>query len=436
MDILKIKTGNKRQAALLKKIYDRALVEERDVTETVKAIVDDVKVTGDKALFSYTRKFDNADYNAKSVAVSKKEIESALKKVKKADYKLLSDAAARVRSFHQRQLRNSWFTNDEDGIILGQLINPIERAGIYVPGGKAAYPSSVLMNAIPAKIAGVKEVIMVCPTPNGHLNSIIVAAAHICGVDRIFKVGGAQAVAALAYGTRTVPKVDKIVGPGNMYVAEAKRMLYGTVDIDMVAGPSEILIIADGTTDPSFAAMDMLSQAEHDEMACSYLVTHDEKFAKKVENALVRQLRTLERKDIAKKSLKEHGALIVTKNLTESIKVANNIAPEHLELAVSEPFSILTQIKNAGAIFMGENAPEAIGDYTAGPNHVLPTGGTARFYSPLGVDDFIKKSSVIYYTKPALGRLGDDAAKIADLEGLTAHANAVRIRLNKIRGKK
>ena len=431
MKILKIKTTNKTAAVKLDNIYNRMQMDEGVILSTVKEIINNVKETGDKAVFDYTKRFDRADYNSKTVCVSKKEIDAALKKVKKSDYNLLEETAGRIRKFHKKQHRNSWFTNDEEGIILGQLINPLERVGIYVPGGKAAYPSSVIMNAVPAKIAGVNEIIMVCPTPSGRLNSIIVAAAVICGVDKIFKVGGAQAVAALAFGTKTIPKVDKIVGPGNIYVAEAKRMLYGTVDIDMVAGPSEILIIADGTTDPAFAAADMLSQAEHDEMACSYLVTHDERFAKNVLTELERQTKLLDRKDIAIKSLENYGAVIITKSLEESIDIANNVAPEHLELAVSNPFSILSKIKNAGAVFMGENAPEAIGDYTAGPNHVLPTGGTARFFSPLGVDDFIKKSSVIYYTKGALNKTGEKAAKMADLEGLSAHANAVRIRLNK-----
>jgi histidinol dehydrogenase len=431
MKILKIKTINKSAETKLNGIYNRMQIDEGAVSSAVKEIISNVKENGDKAVFAYTKRFDRADYNSKTVCVSKKEIAASLKKVKKADFKLLEETADRIRKFHQKQLRNSWFANDEEGIILGQLINPLERVGIYVPGGKASYPSSVIMNAVPARIAGVSEIIMVCPTPGGRLNSIIVAAAVICGVDRIFKVGGAQAVAALAFGTKTIPKVDKIVGPGNIYVAEAKRMLYGTVDIDMVAGPSEILIIADGTTDPSFAAADMLSQAEHDEMACSYLVTHDERFAKNVLSELNKQLKLLKRKNIAIKSLEEHGALIITKNLEESIDIANKIAPEHLELAVCNPFSILSKIKNAGAVFMGENAPEAIGDYTAGPNHVLPTGGTARFFSPLGVDDFIKKSSVIYYTKDALVKTGEKAARVADLEGLSAHAKAVRIRINK-----
>ena len=435
MEIIKTNTKDKASAKVLKKIYNRAEIVESGISDVVKAIIKDVKEYGNRAVLLYTKKFDKADYTTKTVQVSKQEIEQALKKVKKSEYKLLESAAARVTKFHEKQKRNSWFDHDEDGITLGQLITPIHRAGLYVPGGKAAYPSSVIMNSIPAKIAGVKEVIMVCPTPNGVVNSTILAAAHICGVDKIFKVGGAQAVAALAYGTKTIPKVDKIVGPGNIYVAEAKRMLYGVVDIDMVAGPSEILIIADGTTNPAYAAADMLSQAEHDEMACPYLVTHDDKFASAVESELKKQLKKLGRKVIAKKSLNDYGAIIVTKSLTESVEISNKVAPEHLELAVRDPFLLLSQIKNAGAIFMGEYTPEAIGDYTAGPNHVLPTGGTARFYSPLGVDDFIKKSSIISYTSDALDRSGEDAAKIADLEGLTAHANAVRIRLNKKRGK-
>ncbi|MFC1856273.1 histidinol dehydrogenase, partial [Thermodesulfobacteriota bacterium] len=415
----------------LAKIYGRFEAKERDVSSVVKEIIEDVKKNKNKALFKYTKKFDNADYDRKSVLVSKEEIKKALKRVKKSDLALLEEIAGRIRKFHQKQLKNSWFTNDEPGIVLGQMVNPLNRVGLYVPGGKAAYPSSVIMNAIPAKIAGVNEVIMVCPTPNGHLNDIIVAAAVISGVDKVFKVGGAQAVAALAYGTASIPKVDKIVGPGNMYVAEAKRMLYGVVDIDMVAGPSEILIISDGTKDPAYAAADMLSQAEHDEMACSYLVTHDEKHAKAVIAELKKQLKKLKRSKIALKSLEDHGAVIITKSLKESIDIANKIASEHLELAVNEPFSILSEIKNAGAIFMGAETPEAIGDYAAGPNHVLPTGGTARFYSPLSVDDFIKRSSIIYYTKDALKDMGESAARMADLEGLTAHANAVRIRLKK-----
>ncbi len=429
MKLLRIRTSNKRAGEQLDRIYLRSSSTEGGIISLVSKIIDNVRQHGDRALFDYTKKFDKVAYTAKTVSVSKKETSAALKKVSKSEYKLLQSTADRIRRFHARQLEKSWFTNEEDGIILGQLLNPIARVGLYVPGGKAAYPSSVMMNAIPAKIAGVGEVVMVTPTPGGRLNPTIVAAAVICGVDRIFKVGGAQAVAALALGTKSLPKVDKIVGPGNIYVAEAKRMLYGTVDIDMVAGPSEILIVADGTTDPSFAAADMLSQAEHDEMACSFLVTHSAKFAAAVIAELEEQSARLVRKDIAQKSLNDNGAVIITKDLAESIDIANKVAPEHLELLVEDPFAILGKIRNAGAIFMGENTPEAVGDYTAGPNHVLPTGGTARFYSPLGVQDFIKKSSIISFSADALDKMGEDTIQMAELEGLTAHANAVRIRL-------
>ena len=322
-------------------------------------------------------------------------------------------------------------TDDEPDIRLGQMVTPLDRIGIYVPGGKAAYPSSVLMNAVPAKVAGVGEIIMVVPMPDGVVNPFVLAAAHIAGVDRIFKIGGAQAVAALAYGTASIPKVDKITGPGNIYVATAKRLVFGTVDIDMIAGPSEILVINDGSGEPAHIAADLLSQAEHDELAASILITTDEAFGRRVADELENQLASLSREAIARQSIENYGAIIVARDLFEAAEFSNRIAPEHLELAVAEPFELLPQIRHAGAVFLGHNTPEAAGDYLAGPNHTLPTGGTARFFSPLGTDDFVKKSSLISFSKEGLERLGKSIVRIAELEGLEAHAKSVSIRLGK-----
>ena len=338
-------------------------------------------------------------------------------------------AVERVARFHEKQKQETWLSTDEPDILLGQKVTPLERVGIYVPGGKASYPSSVIMNAVPAKVAGVPEVVMVAPTPAGEINPHVLVAARLSGVDRVFRIGGAQAVAALAYGTATVPKVDKITGPGNIYVATAKKLVFGQVGIDMIAGPSEILVISDGSGNPVHIAADLLSQAEHDELASAILITTDRGFGERVAVEVERQLKELTRESIARKSWDAFGAVIVAGNLAEAIDFSNRIAPEHLELAVEEPFAIMAQIKNAGAMFLGHFTPEAAGDYLAGPNHTLPTGGTARFFSPLSVDDFVKKTSIIYFSEGGLNRLGPDIVRIARLEGLEAHGKSVSVRL-------
>ena len=361
-----------------------------NVEKTVSEIIENVKKNGDKALFEYCEKFDGARLS--SLLVSKDEIDKALNEVDEKFISVLKKAAANIRKFHEKQVRTSFIINDENGIVTGQKIIPVDRAGLYVPGGTAAYPSTVLMDAIPAKIAGVKEVVMVTP-PNaeGKVNPVILAAAHIAGIDKIFKVGGAQAIAALAYGTNSIPKADKIVGPGNAYVAEAKKQVFGLVSIDMIAGPSEILIVADDTVNPKYAAADLLSQAEHDKMASAVLVTTSFEVAKKVCDEIEIQLPNLERAEIARVSIDDNGKIIVADNINEAIEIANEIAPEHLELCVDNPFDYLDSIRHAGSVFMGKNCPEALGDYLAGPNHTLPTSGTAKFSSPLSVDDFVKK---------------------------------------------
>ncbi len=373
-------------------------------------------------------KFDKAQLS--SLAVTKEEIDEALNLVEPEFLEILEKAARNIRKFHSRQVRNSFIINDEDGIVIGQKIIPVDRAGLYVPGGTAAYPSTVLMDAIPAKTAGCREVVMVTPpTKDGKVNPVILAAAHVAGIDRIFKVGGAQAIAALAYGTESIPKVDKIVGPGNAFVAEAKKQVFGVVSIDMIAGPSEILIVADGKSNPAYVAADLLSQAEHDKMASAVLVTDSAELAKNVSAELEKQIPLLERREIARESVDVNGKIIVADTLDAAIEIANEIAPEHLELCVDNPFDKLDSIRHAGSIFMGRNCPEALGDYFAGPNHTLPTGGTAKFSSPLSVDDFIKKTQYTYYTKDALKRVAFDVAKFAKKEGLTAHAKSAVIRV-------
>ena len=398
-----------------------------NVEAVVSEIIENVKNKGDEALFAYCEKFDKAKLTA--LQVTAEEIREAVASVEPEFLEILRKAAANIRKFHSRQARNSFILNDEDGILMGQKIIPIDRAGLYVPGGTAAYPSTVLMDAIPAKIAGCPEVVMVTP-PNaeGKINPVILAAASIAGVDKIFKVGGAQAVAALAYGTESIPKVDKIVGPGNAFVAEAKKQVFGRVSIDMIAGPSEILIVADGTTNPRFAAADLLSQAEHDRLASAVLVTDSYDLALAVQAELEVQIPKLERAEIARASIDNNGKIIVAEDLRQAIDIANEIAPEHLELCVDNPFDYLDAIRHAGSIFMGKNCPEALGDYLAGPNHTLPTSGTARFSSPLSVDDFIKKTQYTYFTKDALARVAQDVAYFARAEGLTAHAKSAVIR--------
>ncbi len=398
-----------------------------NVEDTVAEIIATVRRDGDAALYRYCEAFDKAKLS--SLAVSKEEVDEAIAQVEPEFIEILKKAAANIRAFHEKQVRNSFIINDCDGIVIGQKVIPVDRAGLYVPGGTAAYPSTVLMDAIPAKIAGCREVVMVTPpSKDGKVNPVILAAARIAGIDRIFKVGGAQAVAALAYGTESIPKVDKIVGPGNAYVAEAKKQVYGVVSIDMIAGPSEILILADGKTNPRHAAADLLSQAEHDKMASAVLVTDSLGFAKAVQAELERQIPLLERAEIARASIDNNGKIIVAPTLDVAIDITNEIAPEHLELCVDNPFDYLDAIRHAGSIFMGRNCPEALGDYFAGPNHTLPTGGTAKFSSPLSVDDFVKKTQYTYYTKGALARVASDVAFFATKEGLTAHAKSATVR--------
>ena len=399
-----------------------------DVAAVVSGIIEDVRKRGDAALLAYTKRFDGAELDA--LEVTPGEIEAAMADVGEDFVRILRAAAANIRKFHEKQVRTSFIINDENGVVMGQKVIPVDRAGLYVPGGTAAYPSTVLMDAIPAKIAGCPEVVMVTPPGrDGKVNPAILAAASVAGVTRIFKVGGAQAIAALAYGTQSVPRVDKIVGPGNAFVAEAKRQVYGDVSIDMIAGPSEILIVADGATDPRHAAADMLSQAEHDRLASAVLVTDSMALAQDVQREIEVQLATLEREDIARESIERNGKIILAPDLRAAVNIANEIAPEHLELCVDNPFDYLDAIRHAGSIFMGRNCPEALGDYMAGPNHTLPTSGTARFSSPLSVDDFVKKTQYTYFTREALARVAQDVHDFACREGLTAHARSAVIRL-------
>lgn len=400
---------------------------EADVAAIVSDIIADVKENGDTAVKAYCAKFDKAELT--SLEVTPEEIQEAVSQVEPEFLDILREAAENIRSFHSRQVRNSFVIADKPGIVLGQKITPIEKVGVYVPGGTAAYPSTVLMDTIPAKIAGCPQLVMVTPPGrDGKVNPAILAAASIAGVNRIFKVGGAQAIAALAYGTETIPRVDKIVGPGNAFVAEAKKQVFGRVSIDMIAGPSEILVIADGKSNPVHVAADLLSQAEHDKLASAVLVTDSEKLALAVQAELERQLPLLPRQEIARASIENNGKIIVAETLMAGIEIANEIAPEHLELQVDDPFSYLDAIQNAGSIFLGRSCPEALGDYFAGPNHTLPTSGTARFSNPLSVDDFVKKSQFSYYTPEALAKAADKIAAFAEKEGLRAHGRSVTIR--------
>ena len=399
-----------------------------DVTGIVTDIIETVRREGDAALLAYCKKFDGAEMD--SLAVTPDEMEEALSLVDPKFIGILERAAQNIRKFHEKQVRNSFIVNDENGIVMGQKVIPVDRAGLYVPGGTAAYPSTVLMDAIPAKIAGVREVVMVTPpSKEGKVNPVILAAAHVAGIDRIFKVGGAQAVAALAYGTESVPRVDKIVGPGNAFVAEAKRQVYGVVSIDMIAGPSEILIVADGKSSPRHVAADLLSQAEHDKLASAVLVTDSAELAEAVQAEIESQIPLLERAEIARASIDNNGKIIVAGDLKVAIDIANEIAPEHLELCLDNPFDYLDIIRHAGSIFMGRNCPEALGDYMAGPNHPLPTSVTARFSSPLSVDDFVKKTQYTYFTREALEKVAYDVEYFATKEGLTAHAKSAVVRL-------
>jgi len=403
--------------------------------KTVAEIVKEVRTKGDSALISYTEKFDGLKLKPDGIKVTEREIKDAIREVDPALIKVLKKSLQNIRDFHERQKRNSWFETEESGIILGQKVTPLNRAGVYVPGGKAAYPSTVLMNIVPASVAGVREIIMTTPAVNGRINPVTLAAAHLAGATGIYRVGGAQAIAAMAFGTETVPKVDKIVGPGNIFVALAKKNVYGFVSIDSIAGPSEILVIADESANPKFVAADLLSQAEHDEMASAVLITTSEQLAEAVKKEIQEFLKKLERREIIEKSLNNYGAVLIVKDLSDAAEAANEIASEHLEIITENPFELMTKIRNAGAIFLGPYSSEPLGDYFAGPNHVLPTNGTARFFSPLSVDDFIKKSSVVYYSESALKAAHKDIELFARAEGLTAHANSIAVRFQGGKGK-
>lgn len=421
------KANGKAEYALIENLKKRAGETDEKIVEIVTTILSEVKKNGDDAVREYTVRFDGG--LPKKSVIEKDELQSYLDKVDDDFKNAIVNAKNNIYDFHLRQAQQSWMTTKDSGVIMGQRIRGLHRVGIYVPGGTAAYPSSVLMNAIPAKIAGVKEIIMVTPPgKDGNPNPNIMAAAAVAGVDRVFLVGGAQAVAALAYGTEKIPKVDKIVGPGNIFVATAKKLLYGIVDIDMVAGPSEILIVADKTADPAFLAADLMSQAEHDKMASAILLTTSLELAKATLHEIDKQLKYLERQVIIEESLENYGEIIVCEDLTQAIDFANELAPEHLELCVAEPLKYIGKVDNAGSVFLGNWSPEPLGDYYAGPNHVLPTSGTAKFFSPLSVDSFIKKSSFIYYTPDELRKAKDDIIKLADTEGLTAHANSIKVR--------
>ena len=396
---------------------------------SVAAILADVKEKGDEAVFDYTKRFDGADINAENIVVTKEEIDEAYSLVDKQLVEVIRKALVNIREYHAKQKQYSWFDSTPNGTILGQKVTPLNRVGVYVPGGKAAYPSSVLMNIIPAKVAGVSQIIMTTPPgKDGRVNPGTLVAANEAGVDVIYKVGGAQAIAAMAYGTDSIRKVDKIVGPGNIYVALAKKAVYGHVSIDSIAGPSEILVIADETANPRYVAADLLSQAEHDEMASAILITTSEELADKVSKEIDSFVAELSRSEIITKSLENYGYILIARDIDEAVETANEIASEHLEIVTKDPFTVMTKIRNAGALFLGEYSSEPLGDYFAGPNHVLPTNGTAKFFSPLGVDDFIKKSSIISYSREALEPIHEDIIKFANAERLTAHANSIKVR--------
>jgi len=411
--------------AFFRILRDRASGVSQAIEQRVRKILDDVMKHGDRAVLKYTKAFDFTGTNR--LTISPREISQQADRADEKVIKALKISSKRIKAFHERQREKSWSFSQE-GAFLGQIIRPIERVGVYIPGGKASYPSSVLMNVIPAQVAGVKEIALCVPAPKGEMNPYVMAAIQLLGVKEVYRIGGAQAIGAMAYGTKTIRKVDKIVGPGNIYVATAKKMVFGTVDIDMIAGPSEILIIADNSANPVFAAADLLSQAEHDELASSILITDSLKFAAAVQKEMVKQLARLKREEIARKSIETYGAIMITRDLQEAAEIANRIAPEHLEIMIKKPKRILPLIQNAGAIFLGEWTPEALGDYAAGPNHTLPTGGTARFSSPLGVYDFIKRSSILSFSKKGFITLAEAVKTIADAEGLEAHGNTIRLR--------
>lgn len=427
MRIVKLTTESKKN--LLNDLLKRSPNNYTQYQDTVQEIVDNVRENGDKALFEYTKKFDKADINAGNVKVTDAEIEEAYKEVDPHLVEVIRKALVNIRDFHELQKQNSWFTTKENGTMLGQKVTPLNYVGVYVPGGKAVYPSSVLMNIVPAKVAGVNHIVMTTPcNAEGKVYATTLVAAKEAGVDEIYKAGGAQAIAALAFGTETVPKVDKIVGPGNIFVALAKRAVYGYVSIDSIAGPSEIMVLADDSANPRYIAADLLSQAEHDELASAILVTDSEEFANKVSVEIDGFVKELSRKEIIQKSLDNYGYILVCDNMNEAVEAVNDIASEHLEIVTRNPFELMMKVRNAGAIFIGEYSSEPLGDYFAGPNHVLPTNGTAKFFSPLSVDDFIKKSSIIYYSKEALEPIHQDIIDFATSEQLTAHANSIKVR--------
>ena len=430
MRIVKLTAESKK--GLLEDLLQRSPNHYGQYESAVAEIIETVKKGGDEALFSYTEKFDHCKMDAAHIRVTREEIDEAYQKVDADFVEVMKKSAANIRAFHEKQLRNSWFDPKPDGTILGMKILPIAIAGVYVPGGKAAYPSSVLMNVLPAKVAGVERIIMTTPPgADGRVNPGTLVAAHIAGVDEIYKVGGAQAIAAMAFGTQSIPKVDKITGPGNIFVALAKKACFGYVSIDSIAGPSEILVIADETANPRYVAADLLSQAEHDELASAILITTSKTLADQVSVEVDRFVANLSRREIIEKSLNNYGYILLVDSLDEAVDTANEIASEHLEILTKDPFAMMTKIRNAGAIFLGEYSSEPLGDYFAGPNHVLPTNGTARFFSPLNVDDFLKKTSIISYSRPALEKIHQDIECFAENEGLTAHANSIRVRFEK-----
>ncbi len=427
MRILQLTKENKKQ--VLDTLRARSGGVSETITRAVEEILADVKARGDEAVFEYTQKFDHVNLNAGNVTVSAEEFDQAYREVSPELIRVIRAAIVNIRSFHEKQKKESWFDTSKEGTMLGQKVTPLEKVGVYVPGGKAAYPSSVLMNIVPAKVAGVGRIIMTTPPgKDGKVDPGTLVAAKEAGVDTVFKVGGAQAVAALAYGTETIPKVDKITGPGNIFVAMAKKAVYGEVSIDSIAGPSEICVLADESADPVFVAADLLSQAEHDEMASAILVTTDETLARKVSEQTDVFISRLERKKIMEKSLEDYGWILVADTMEEAVEMVNEVASEHLEIVAADPFPLMMKIRNAGAIFLGSYSSEPLGDYFAGPNHILPTGGSARFFSPLSVDDFVKKSSIIYYSREALRGVKDDIISFAKAEGLTAHANSIAVR--------
>ncbi len=425
-----IKTSDVNFNQEFETILARSKSDIQEVSSIVTSIIDEIVEDGNKAIKSHIKKFDKWEVNSDDdLVISQQQMKKAYDNINDDLKKALHIAYDRIKAYHEKQLPKSWLDFEKNGTILGQKITPVDKAGLYIPGGKAAYPSSLLMNAIPAIVAGVKEIVVCTPTPNNEINELLLAACYICNVSKAFRVGGASAVAAMAYGTQTIPKVDVITGPGNIFVATAKKLVFGEVNIDMIAGPSEIGILSDSSANPKYLAIDLLSQAEHDEMASSIMITIDEEIAQKTSDEVEKYLEVLTRKEIAKKSIDERGVIIIASNIDEAIELMNEIAPEHLEVMTQDSFELLPKIKHAGAIFLGENTPEPIGDYIAGPNHTLPTGSTAKFYSPLNVENFMKKSSIINFSKQAINELGDACAILADAEGLTAHAESVRVRL-------